>query len=161
MPHGTDDVKTITPNMSQTWGVINIVKIMYKTVSLPSSIYLFAIELYESDPKERMLPHLGISSKIEFSLIIDKINMIFFCSISYASCTYPHTLQAEVPICDWLMVIPWCVTLSGCRGWLLRCSNYFLYGNIGLFHVDGWWQFPDVFHFLDVEDDCLDILIIF
>ncbi len=35
------------------------------------------------------------------------------------------------------MVIPWCVTLSGCRGWLLRCSNYFLYGDIGLFWV-GW-----------------------
>ncbi len=35
-------------------------------------------------------------------------------------------LQAQVPICGWLMAIPWCVTLSGCRGWLLRCSNYFL-----------------------------------
>ncbi len=46
-------------------------------------------------------------------------------------------LQAQVPICGWLMAIPWCVTLSGCPGWLLRCSNYFLYGDIGLFRV---WQ---------------------
>ena len=42
------------------------------------------------------------------------------------------TLQAQVPIYGWLMAIPWCVTLSGCRGWLLRCSNHFLYGDIGL-----------------------------
>ncbi len=35
--------------------------------------------------------------------------------------------------CGWLMAIPWCVTLSGCWAWLLRCSNYFLYGDIGLF----------------------------
>ncbi len=39
-----------------------------------------------------------------------------------ASSLYPHM---------WLMVIPWCVTLSGCRGWLLRCSNHLLYGDIG------------------------------
>ncbi len=43
--------------------------------------------------------------------------------------------QAQVPICGWLMAIPWCVTLSGCRGWLLRCSNYFLYGDLGLFRI--------------------------
>ncbi len=36
-------------------------------------------------------------------------------------------------ICGWLMAISWCVTLSACRGWLLRCSDYFLYGDIGLF----------------------------
>ncbi len=41
--------------------------------------------------------------------------------------------QAQVPICGWLMVISWCVTLSGCRGWLLIFSNYFLHGDIGLF----------------------------
>ncbi len=34
------------------------------------------------------------------------------------------SLQAQVPICGWVMVIPWC------WGWLLRCSNYFLYGDI-------------------------------
>ncbi len=44
-------------------------------------------------------------------------------------------LQAQVPICGWLMAIPWCVTSSGCRDWLLRCSNYFLYGDIGLFRM--------------------------
>ncbi len=38
-------------------------------------------------------------------------------------------------ICGWLMAIPWCVTLSGCRGRLLRYSNHFLYGDIGLLHV--------------------------
>ncbi len=37
-------------------------------------------------------------------------------------------LQAQVP-----MAIPRCVTLSGCRGRLLRCSIYFLYGDIDLF----------------------------
>ncbi len=46
------------------------------------------------------------------------------------------TLQAQVPICGWLMVVPWCFTLSGCRGWLLRCSNYFLCGDIGLFRME-------------------------
>ncbi len=29
-------------------------------------------------------------------------------------------LQALIPICSRLMVTPWCVSLSGCRGWLLR-----------------------------------------
>ncbi len=48
---------------------------------------------------------------------------------------YGPPVQAQVPICGWLMVIPWCVTLLGCRGWLLRCSNYFLYGDIGLFRT--------------------------
>ncbi len=48
------------------------------------------------------------------------------------------SFQAQVPICGWLMAIPWCVTLSGCRGWLLKCSYYFLYGNIGLF----WYTLP-------------------
>ncbi len=43
------------------------------------------------------------------------------------------SLQAVSPICGWMMVIPWCVTLSGCRGRLHRYSNHFLYGDIGLF----------------------------
>ena len=34
-------------------------------------------------------------------------------------------LQAQVPIWGWLMAIPWCVTLSGCQDWLLRCSTLF------------------------------------
>ncbi len=63
-------------------------------------------------------------------------------SMSVTYCRRRHsfpnkTLQAQVPICAWLMAIPWCVTLSGCWGWLLRCSNYFLYGDIGLFW-NGW-----------------------
>ncbi len=49
--------------------------------------------------------------------------------------TSGNSLQAQVPICGWLMAIRWCVTSSGCRGWLLRCSSYFLYGDIGLFWV--------------------------
>ncbi len=32
-------------------------------------------------------------------------------------------IQALIPICGWLMVIPWCVSLSGCRGWLHRYSR--------------------------------------
>ena len=52
-----------------------------------------------------------------------------------------RSLQAQVPICGWLMVIPWCVTLSGCQGWLLRSSNYFLYGDLGLFwKYQSWWR---------------------
>ncbi len=43
--------------------------------------------------------------------------------------------QAQVPIYGWLMVIPWCVTLSGCRGRLLRWSNHFLYEDLGLFRL--------------------------
>ncbi len=45
------------------------------------------------------------------------------------------SLQPQVPICGWLMALPWCVTLSGCWCWLLRCSNYFLYGHICLFQL--------------------------
>ncbi len=45
--------------------------------------------------------------------------------------SYP-SLQALIPICSWLMVIPWCISMSGCRGWLLRYFNHFLYGDIGL-----------------------------
>ncbi len=41
-------------------------------------------------------------------------------------------LQALIPICGWLMVVPGCVSLSGCQGWLLRYSDHFLYGDIGL-----------------------------
>ncbi len=37
------------------------------------------------------------------------------------------SFQGQVPICGWLMAILWCVTLSGYPGWLLRCSNSFLY----------------------------------
>ncbi len=49
-------------------------------------------------------------------------------------CTFKmDSLLENVPICGWLMAILWCVTLSRCRGWLLRWSNYFLYGEIGLF----------------------------
>ncbi len=40
------------------------------------------------------------------------------------------------------MAIPWCVTLSGWRGWLLRCSNYFLCGDIGLFCQLRMWAYP-------------------
>ncbi len=56
-------------------------------------------------------------------------------SKTYCTIWSSRSLQAQVPICGWLMVIPWCVTLSGCRGWLLGCSNYFLYGDIGLFRM--------------------------
>ena len=52
---------------------------------------------------------------------------------------YPSMILKS-PLCGWPMAIPWwCVTLSGCWGWLLRCSNYFLYGDIGLFRD---WNIP-------------------
>ncbi len=46
-----------------------------------------------------------------------------------------HLLQAQVPILwladgDYLMCY-----ISGCRGRLLRCSNYFLYDDIGLLRM--------------------------
>ncbi len=45
-------------------------------------------------------------------------------------------------ICGWLMVIPWSVSYSGCRGWLLRNSDYFLYGYIDLlWFQDLFWLF--------------------
>ncbi len=47
----------------------------------------------------------------------------------------PKSLQATIPIWGWQMVIPWCVTFSGCRDRLLRYSNNFLYGDIGLFFI--------------------------
>ncbi len=55
-------------------------------------------------------------------------------------------LQAQVPVCVWLVAIPWCVTLSGCRGWLLRCSNYFLCGDIGLFRVHALHAYTRFYH---------------
>ncbi len=71
------------------------------------------------------------------------------CTHFVTSATWLNPVQALIPICGWLMVIPWCVTLSGCRGWLLRYSNQFLYGDIGLFcknvllskHL---WQQPNI-----------------
>ena len=39
-----------------------------------------------------------------------------------------------IPTCGWVMVIPWCVTLSGYQGWLLRYSNQFFYGDIALLY---------------------------
>ncbi len=42
------------------------------------------------------------------------------------------TLPTFIPICGWLIVSPWSVTLLGCRRWLLRYSNHFLYEDIGL-----------------------------
>ncbi len=54
-------------------------------------------------------------------------------SLSWKSLGGPFSKDC---ICGWLMAIPWCFMLSGCRGWLLRCSNYFLYGDIGLFRQD-------------------------
>ncbi len=46
-------------------------------------------------------------------------NFIVFLEPS-ASCTSPHMWQSDGD------------SLPGCRGWLLRYSNYFLYGDIGL-----------------------------
>ena len=51
------------------------------------------------------------------------------------SCTHMTvvtSLQAHVPICGWLMVIPCCVTLSWCWGRLLRWSNHFINWDLGL-----------------------------
>ena len=88
-------------------------------------------KLYWSRP----ITELTVQTTGALSLIRNKTGT----SLGHASSTSPHNL------CGWLMVIHWCVTLSGCRGWLLRCSNYFLYLwgyiYIYIYHLCAWMRY--------------------
>ena len=54
------------------------------------------------------------------------------------------SLQALIPMCGWLMVTPWCVSLSGCQGWQLILSNHKSSRTGGPKHVDLWTDLPKI-----------------
>ena len=74
---------------------------------------------------------LQIRSEFTWFIIVQ----IYFVSVIPVRVRHWISLQEQVPICGRLIAIPWCVTLSGYWGWLLSCSNYFLYGDIDLFRT--------------------------
>ncbi len=55
----------------------------------------------------------------------DKYQSFCFQSVdqsNYFQCFF--TASSINPVCGWLMVIPWCVSLSWCRGWFFRYLGY-------------------------------------
>ena len=93
---------------------------------------LWSHSLHQWQGRASVSPHSiihSVSGDIGYMLWTGSIFSTQGKYIKYAKIDY----STQVPVCGWLMAIPRYVTLSGCRGWLLRCSNYFLYGDIGLF----------------------------
>ncbi len=50
-------------------------------------------------------------------------------------------LQALIPICVWLMVIPWCITLSGCWGRLLTVCLKIIFRHLNEYNFT---NMPDI-----------------
>ena len=71
--------------------------------------------------------------KITLAKKITKEGISFSIFVDWLQKYWAKLLHADIPICGWL--IPWCVTLSWYWGRLLRQSNHFLYGDIGLLCV--------------------------